>query len=84
MKAKRRIPESRKQSRIDTPNRNIWFYSEKTSTSQSPETEVISFRDDRSTILREDFSKYSEENQLITRTKKECLFVVDWQLEENF
>jgi hypothetical protein len=84
MRAKKRIPELRKQSRIATPVKNIWFYNEEILTSQRPGNEVNSFRNDRSTIYRNDFTKYSLENQFKSESRKECSFVVDWQLEDSF
>jgi hypothetical protein len=84
MRAKRRIPDIRKQSRIATPRQNIWFYSEEIQTSQRPGAEVNSFRNDRSSIYGNDFTKYSLEKQFPSETKKECSFVVDWQLEDSY
>ena len=84
MRAKKRIPDLRKQSRIVTPRQNIWFYEEENLTSQRSGPEVNSIRNDRSTIYRNDFTGHSLEKQFQSEIKKECSFVVDWQLEDSF
>jgi hypothetical protein len=89
MRAKKRIPDIRKQSRIATPKKNIWFYEEEEEgeevlTSQRPGSQINSFQNERSPIIRDDFTKYSLEKQYYSKTKKECSFVVDWQLDESF
>lgn len=84
MRAKKRILDIRKQSRIATPKQNIWFYEEEVLTSQRPGSQINSFQNERSPIIRDDFTKYSLEKQYYSRTKKECSFVVDWQLEDSF
>jgi len=83
MKSQKRISQISKQSRIATPKVNIWYYNKEILTSQRPGSEVNSLRNDRSTILKDEGMKYSKDNQLITKSRRECLFVVDWQLEDN-
>jgi hypothetical protein len=84
MRAHKRILNIRKQSRIDLPKQNLWFYSEQEAILSSMVTEKKSMRNDRFSILNDDFTRYSHGNSELARSKKECSFVVDWQLAGNF
>jgi len=84
MRAHKHILNIRKQSRIDLPKQNLWFFSENEVLGSSSVTEKKTNRNDRLSILNDDYTRYSQGNSELTRTKKECSFVVDWQLAENF
>jgi len=84
MKVRKRILQIRKQSRITLPKENLWFYSEQNAVDQSPVSERKSFRKDRLSILKDDYNRYSLENSERNMTRKECSFVVDWQLSDVF
>jgi len=77
-----RILNIRKQSRIKLPKDNLWFFSEGNTLNQSPVAEKKSFRKDRLSILNDDFNRYSLENSERIGNKKECSFVVDWQMSD--
>jgi len=83
MKVKKRILHIRKQSRIESPKENLWFYSEDSATKQSPEIKRKTARNDRLNILMDDYSRskkrYSEKNKV----QEDCTFVVDWQLSDT-
>lgn len=84
MKAHKRISETRKQSRIDTPKQNLWFYKEAISTNQPTVTDTKFIRNDRISLSNEDFKRYEQVNSKPSRIRNECSFVVDWQLEDVF
>lgn len=84
MVVRKRILEIRKQSRITLPKENVWFYSEGSAANQSQDSERKSLKNDRLSILNEDFSRYSLENSGRNRNKKLCSFVVDWQMSDAF
>ena len=84
MKVRKRILQIRKQSRITLPKENLWFYSEEGSVNQSPVSERKSFRKDRLSILNDDYNRYSLDSSERNMTRKECSFVVDWQLSDVF
>ena len=85
MRVRKQIISLRKQSRIAQPKKNVWFFSEDSVVDQSPVTAKKSTRNDRVSIYNDDYTRYSQGNSvLITRGKKECLFVVDWQMADAF
>jgi hypothetical protein len=84
MRAHKRILDTRKQSRIDLPKQNLWFYSEESLIKQMPVNETKSMKNDRANIFNDDYTKYSQGNTEFIRTKKEIHFVVDWQLENIY
>jgi hypothetical protein len=84
MRAHKRILNIRKQSRIDLPKQNLWYYSENEAILSSLISEKKTSRNDRISILNDDYTRYSHGNTELPRSKKECPFVVDWQLEGNF
>ncbi len=84
MRAHQRILDIWKQSRIGTPRRNIWFYKEEIISNQSPVSEAKSIRNDRLSIFNDDYTRYSQGSSSLTKTKRECSFVVDWQLEDVY
>lgn len=84
MVVQKRIQRIRKQSRIVSPTRNLWFLSDESLMNQSQTTEKGLFRNDRASIFNDDFTRYGQGNTGLPRTKKECPFVVDWQMSDTF
>jgi hypothetical protein len=84
MRVRKVIISLRRQSRIARPKKNLWFFSEDSVMLQSPVSEKKSFRNDRASIFNDDYTRYSQGNSELTRTKKECAFVVDWQMADAF
>ena len=84
MKARKRIVDIRRQSRITPSSENLWFFSENNSDDQFTAAKRKSFRNDRTSILRDDYDRYSLDNSGRDNKKKECLFVVDWQMSDIF
>ena len=84
MKTRKHFPAIRKHSRSASPMKNLWFYTEDKSLEQSSVSELDFNSNDRSTILRNDYTYNASGKFIVSGTKKECSFVVDWQLEDNF
>lgn len=82
MSMRKRILDIRKQSRISHLKEDIWFYSENSANAQSPVKRRKLTRNDRLSILNEDYDRYSLENPENRRIRKDCLFVVDWQMSD--
>ena len=83
MKMRRRLLAIRKESRISIPKENIWFFSEGT-TSQSSVSEKKSVRNDRQSILNDDYDRYSLNKSVKSSAKRGNSFVVDWQMSDAF
>ena len=81
---KKHILNVRKQSRIKLSKNNLWFFSEENTANQLPLSENKSVRKDRISIINDDYKRYSTENQEMSTTKKQCSFVVDWQMQDTF
>jgi len=84
MKARKRILDIRKQSRITSANENLWFFSDDRADDQSPSAKRKSVRNDRLSILKDDYDRYSLDNSGKDNKKKECPFIVDWQMSDTF
>lgn len=81
---KKRILQIRKQSRIEIPKENLWFFSDDSVIKQSPVNRRKKVRDDRLSILKEEHDRYSLNYYERKADKEECTFVVDWQLSDTF
>jgi hypothetical protein len=84
MKAKKRILDVIRQSRIISSNENLWFFSDDRTDNQSITAKLKSVKNDRSSILRDDYDRYSLDNSGRDNKKKECPFIVDWQMSDAF
>jgi len=84
MKERKRILDIRKQSRIAPSNENLWFFSEDSADNQSRTAKRKSVKNDRESILNEDFNRYSLDNSGKDMRKKESPFIVDWQMSDTF
>ena len=84
MKAQKRVQDIRRHSRIASYNENLWFYSEDSADIQSIAQKIKSVKNDRLSILNDDFSRYSLDYSDKDRNKKESPFVVDWQMSDKF
>ena len=82
MKARKRILDVRRQSRITSTSENLWFFSDDRTEEQSNAAKRQSVRNDRSSILRDDYDRYSLSNLGRDNKKKECPFIVDWQMSD--
>jgi hypothetical protein len=81
---KKQIKQIRKQSRIEFPKENLWYFSENGAKSQSPVSKKKSAKNDRLAILQDDYERYSPEASGRNNAKKDCTFVVDWQMSDAF
>lgn len=81
---KKRILRIRKQSRIEIPKENLWFYSEDRAEKQSPLINRKKIRNDRLSILRDDYELNHYDSYERNTDKETCTFVVDWQLSDTF
>jgi hypothetical protein len=84
MKARKRILDIRRQSRIGSSNNNLWFFSDDHSEDQSIAAKRKSVRNDRLSILRNDYNRYTLDDSGRDNKKKECPFIVDWQMSDTF
>jgi len=84
MKARKRILDIRRQSRIASNSENLWFFSDDRTEDQSIAAKKKSVRNDRLSILRDDYNRPSPEDSGRDRNKKECPFIVDWQMSDTF
>jgi len=80
----KRIQKIRKQSRIASPTENLWFFSEESAIRQSPVTERQSTRNERLSLFDEHVNRSTSYMLKKQMNKKECLFVVDWQMPDTF
>lgn len=83
MKARKRILDIRRQSRITSSNENLWFFSDDRTDDQSITAKRKSIRNDRLSILKDDYNRYSLDSEKDSK-KKECPFIVDWQMSDTF
>ena len=81
---KKHILDARKQSRIRLPKNNLWFFSEDSEEKHLYYPERKSTLKDRSSILNEDYTRFSTDNAAKNKKDKECYFVVDWQMSDVF
>lgn len=84
MKARKQVLDIRKHSRIASSNENLWFFSEDSADSQSIAPKRKSLRNDRLSILNEDYNRTLREGSDSKMDKKECHFIVDWQMSDTF
>lgn len=84
MRARKQILNIRNQSRITIPKEELWFFTESSAFKQSPVIERKSTRNDRLSILNQDYSRYSLDESGRDMNKKASGFVVDWQMSDAF
>lgn len=84
MKARKRILDIRRQSRITSTSENLWFFSDDRADEQSIAAKRKSVGNDRLSILKDDYDRYSIDNSGKDNKKKECPFIVDWQMSDTF
>jgi hypothetical protein len=82
MKARKRILDIRKHSEIAPSNENLWFFSENSSNNQSFSSQRKSTRNDHLSILKEDYNRQGPDSK--AKSRKECPFIVDWQMSDAF
>jgi hypothetical protein len=84
MKARKQVVDIRRHSRIASSNENLWFFSEDRAENQSIALKRKSLRNDRLSILNEDYNQTSHEGSDRKINQKECPFIVDWQMSDTF
>jgi len=84
MKAQKRDIGIRKHSRSASSNENLWFFSEGSADSQYIAPKIKSVKNDRLSILKEDYNRYLLEDLDSKKNKEECPFIVDWQMSDTF
>lgn len=84
MRAHQHISDIRNQSRIGTPKQNLWFFSDDQISDQLPDKVKKSIKNDRARIFDDDYIRYSQAHLELSKAKKQCTFIVDWQLEDSF
>lgn len=83
MKARKRMLDIRRESRITSSSENLWFFSDDRADDQSITSKRKSVRNDRLSILKDDYNRYSLDSDKDSK-KKECPFIVDWQMSDTF
>lgn len=83
MRARKRILNIRKQSRIAAPKENLWFYTESHTESSTPVSNTKPFKNDRFGIFNDDYTRYAQGNSGRSYLKNQSSFVVDWQLSDT-
>lgn len=84
MNSKKLISAARKQSRIVTSKKNLWFYTEASDADRTPIPEKKSFENDWLSIVKQDNANVHDGESIKASRKKDCSFVVDWQLSDKF
>jgi len=80
----KRIQRIRKQSRIASPTGNLWFFSEESAIRQSSVTEKQLMKNERLSPFDEHLNRSTPDMLKKQLNKKDCLFVVDWQMSGSF
>jgi hypothetical protein len=62
----------------------LWFFSDDRTDEQSIAAKKKSVRNDRLSILTNDYNRYPLDNFGRDNKKKECPFIVDWQMSDAF
>jgi len=83
MKARKRMLDIRRESRITSSSENLWFFSDDRADDQSITSKRKSVRNDRLSILKDDFNRYSLDDSSKDKSKKESPFIVDWQMSDT-
>jgi hypothetical protein len=86
MKARKRISSSFRKARTASSRENIWFYAESNPANQLQDNEngQKSVKNDRFSILNNDYKRVDPEVQERKKEKKDSSFVVDWQMSDVF
>ena len=82
MKARKRILDIGKYSEIAPSNENLWFFSENNSGNQPFPSQKKSTRNDHLSISKEDYNHQGPGSE--AKNRKECPFIVDWQMSDIF
>jgi hypothetical protein len=81
---KKRIVHIRKQSRIETPKENLWFFNDDGATKQPTNFKKKPVGNDHLNILNDEYNRYANRRSGKNTEKEYCHFVVDWQLSDTF
>jgi hypothetical protein len=84
MKARKRIFDIRKHSRTTFSNENLWFFSEENSDNQAIPAKKKSGRNESFEAMENSNNFYSFEGPEKEESKRECPFIVDWQMSDIF
>lgn len=83
MQSRKLILNTRKQSRIDLPKENLWFFSEDFVINPSPVAERKSFQVEQFGKFKDEFNYYQNVKAEQSKPQKDCSFVVDWQISDR-
>lgn len=84
MKARKRIYDIRRHARMTSWNENLWFFSEENSDSQTIPIQKKSIRNEGFDAIENSNNRYSFGEPEKEERKKECPFIVDWQMSDSF
>lgn len=84
MRKRERIISVRKHSTGKASNENLWFFSEDSVLNSSPIPEKKSGKHDSLRVIDENYNPFISKTSERNKQKKECAFVVDWQMSDSF
>lgn len=83
MRKRERIISVRKHSTGKASNENLWFFSEDSVLNSSPIPEKKSGKHDSLKVINENYNPFMSKTSERNKQKKECAFVVDWQMSDS-
>lgn len=83
MRTRERIVSIRKQSKDRVPRENLWYFDESSVMNLSSLSEKKVIKRDNYRIPEENYDPFMSKTSERNRLKKNCLFVVDWQMSDS-
>ncbi|OFX59822.1 MAG: hypothetical protein A2066_09815 [Bacteroidetes bacterium GWB2_41_8] len=83
MKTRERIISIRKQSKDRVPRENLWYSNESNVMNSSSLSDRKVTKRDNTRMAEENYDPFMTKTSGINRLKKNCLFVVDWQMSDS-
>ncbi len=84
MRNRERIISIRKHSTGKVSKENLWFFSEDTVLNSTSVPDKRIGKNDSLRTIKENYDPFISKTSERNRLKKECDFVVDWQLSDSF
>jgi hypothetical protein len=84
MRKRERLISIRRQSAGNVSRENLWFFNDDNALDSSPIPEKKSGKRDISRVINENYDSFISKPSEKNKFKKECAFVVDWQLSDIY